>query len=131
MRLNEIKQVTSGDFDLTEGVIPVHIDMTLGQVIADGKVTNNVQTFIMAGLISMFKEGGPYRWPRDLNPYEMATGSEVIEAVKSLSEDEASKLAQWLKLQLQNPATYETNRWVCPSPVDTVGWVKWALTKQD
>lgn len=131
MKLNEIKTVAEGDHILSEGVIPVHLTMTLEQVISAGRVTNNVQHFIMAGLINMFKEGGPYRWPRDLMTYSMATGSEIIEAVKTLSDSEAVEMAQWLLNELQTPASFESNPWVCPSPTDTVGWMKWVLKKQD
>ena len=59
MYLNEIKKVNDGYANLNEGIIPVHLTMTLGQVVRDGKVTNNVQHFIIAGLIEMFKNGGP------------------------------------------------------------------------
>ena len=131
MKLNEIKTVAEGEYDLCEGVIPVHLTMTLEQVINAGKVTNSVQHFIMAGLISMFKEGGPYRWPRDLNSYAMATGSEIIEAVKTLNDGEAVEMAHWLLGALQTPASFESNPWVCPHPVDTVGWMRWVLKKQD
>lgn len=131
MKLNEIKTVADGDYNLLEGVIPVHLTMTLEQVITAGRVTNNVQHFIMAGLINMFKEGGPYRWPRDLMTYSMATGSEIIEAVKTLSDSEAVEMAKWLLNELQTPASFESNPWVCPSPTDAVGWMRWVLKKQD
>lgn len=130
MKLNEVKNLGT-DFNLCEGTIPVHLTMTLEQVITSGRVTNNVQHFIMAGLINMFKEGGPYRWPRDLMTYSMATGSEIIEAVKTLSDSEAVEMAQWLLNELQTPASFESNPWVCPSPTDAVGWMKWVLKKQD
>ena len=131
MKLNEIKQVNQGDYDLTEGVIPVHITMTLEQIITAGKVTNSVQNFVMAGLVSMFKDGGPARWPRDLNAYSMATSSDLIEAVKTLSDTEAVGVATWLYNQLQAPATFESNPYSCANPqMQPVEWMRWVLHKQ-
>lgn len=130
MKLNEIKTVVTGEYDLKEGVIPVHLSMTLEQVVEAGKVTNNVQHFVMAGLVSMFKDGGPTRWPRDLNSYPMATGSDVLEAVKSLTPDETVEMAKWLLDSLQKPASFESS-YTCPHPVDTVGWMRWVLKRQD
>ena len=130
MRLNEIKQVNVGEYNLAEGVIPVHVQMTLEQVITAGKITNNVQNFIMAGLISMFKDGGPSRWPRDINSYAMATGSDLVEAVKGLSATESVEIAQWLLQQLARPASFESNPY-CNSAMQTNEWVRWVLKRQD
>jgi hypothetical protein len=132
MKLNEIKQVNQGYYILSEGVIPAHLTMTLEQVITAGKVTNNVQTFIMAGLISLFKDGGPARWPRDLNAYPMATGSDMIEAVKSIFDSEAVELATWLLEKLHTPATFESNPYACSNPqMNVVEWIRYVLKKQD
>lgn len=131
MRLNEIKQTVSGSFDLKEGVIPVHITMTLEQVVRDGGITNNVQYFIMAALIEMFKNGGPYAWPRELAPYSMNTNVEVIEQVKSLTPDTAVKVSTWLLGELQRPANFEANPYACNAQMNVVEWVNWVLRKQD
>lgn len=132
MKLSEIKTVPVSGYNLQEGVIPVHLTMTLEQIISAGKVTNNVQHFIMAGLISMFKDGGPTRWPREVNSYSMSmgTGSDILEAVKTLTPDESVEMAQWLLDSLQNPASYEASA-ACSSDLDTVGWVRWVLRRQD
>ena len=131
MKLNEIKTVNTGEYDLLEGVIPVHLYMTLEQVISSGKVTNNVQHFIIAGLIGLFKDGGPMRWPRDLNAYPMGTSSEVIEAVKTLSPLESVELASWLLEALKAPASYESSPYCGHANMTTPEWVKWVLKKQD
>lgn len=129
MKLNEIKQVNQGHYDLNEGVIPVHLTMTLEQVIAAGKVTNPVQTFIIAELSNMFRDGGPYRWSRDLNPYGAENSSEIIEAVKSLSDEDTVELSKWLLERLCTPATFESNPYSNPT-MDTLSWVKWVLKRQ-
>lgn len=129
MKLNEIKNVVTGEYNLAEGVIPAHIEMTLEQIVSAGKVTNSVQTFIMAGLVSMFKDGGPTRWPRDINSYSMATGADLIEAVRGLNDNEAVEMAKWLLSELVKPATFESNP--CTNPaMGTQEWVRWVLHKQ-
>jgi hypothetical protein len=130
MKLNEIKQVNTGDYDLTEGVIPVHLAMTLDQVIDSGKITNSIQTFTIAGLIAMFRDGGPTRWPRDLNAYSMIASSETIDAVKGLSDSEAVEMAEWLKQQLVKPVEFETDPHSAPQ-TDVVKWMRYVLKKQD
>lgn len=130
MKLNEIKIVNTGEFDLSEGVIPVHLSMTLDQIITAGKITNNVQVFTMGGLLSMFKDGSPLRWPRDLNTYAMTTSSEVIDAVKYLSNDEAVEMAGWLKRQLIDPVEFETNS-QATTQADIVRWTQSVLRHQD
>ena len=130
MRLNEIKQVNAGEYNLAEGVIPVHISMTLEQVITAGQITNSVQNFIMAGLISMFKDGGPTRWPRDLNAYAMATSSDLVEAVRGMSATESVDMAKWLLERLAVPASFESNPY-CNSAMGMNDWVKWVLRRQE
>ena len=131
MKLNEIKTVNKGAYDLSEGVIPVHITMTLEQVVRDGGVSNNVQYFIMAALIEMFKNGGPTRWPRDLNSYEMVTSSEVIEAVKGFQPSEAVGVSMWLLNELQRPVNFETNPYACNPQMNVVEWMRWVLHRQN
>jgi hypothetical protein len=131
MKLNEIKTVAEGDYELTEGVIPVSIMMTLEQVIVAGKVTNPVQTFTIAALVQMFKDGGPTRWPRDLNAYAMCTNSEIVENVKTLKDGEAVEISTWLIEQLKAPVQFETNPYAFVNPqLQVVEWVRWVLSKQ-
>lgn len=131
MLLNEIKPVLQGYHNLSEGVIPPHLSMTLGQVINDGRVTNNVQNFVLAGLVSMFKDGGPTRWPRDLNAYSMSTDANLIESIKSLTSEEAVGIATWLFYELQKPVAFETNPHPCYNPaMQPVEWVKMVLHRQ-
>ena len=131
MKLNEIKEVIHGEYDLSEGVIPVHLTMTLEQVISAGKITNNVQYFTIAGLIGLFKDGGPTRWPRQLNSYPMATSSDVVEAVKGMTDKEAVEISSWLLTSLANPAAFEANPYVCTTPMNPMDWMRWVLKRQD
>lgn len=130
MKLNEIKQIGQEMVNLNEGVIPVHISMTLDQIIAAGQITNNVQTFVLGGLVEMFKNGGPYRWPRELNAYgmtTMSTSSDMIEAIRSLSTQEQVQVAEWIQAQLGNIAGYESN----PVFADPLAFMRLQIKKQD
>lgn len=130
MKLNEIKNVMKGEYDLTEGVIPVHLTMTLEQVISAGKVTNNVQYFVMAGLIGLLKDGNLARWPRDLNAYPMNTSSAVIDAVKNLTPAESVEMATWLLETLKQTEALESSMYSNHS-MNPTDWVKWVLRRQD
>jgi len=132
MKLNEIKTVVSNDYNLAEGVIPVHITMTLEQIIRDHKVTNPVQYFVMGALVEMFKNGGPTRWPRDLNAYSMTTSAELIDTIKSLSEAEHVGIATWLINELQRPVSFETNPYACHAnpQMGTLEWMRLVLQRQ-
>lgn len=133
MKLNEIKTVASGEYDLNEGVVPVHLTMTLEQIVRDGKVSNPVQTYIMAAMIEMFKNGGPTRWPRDLNGYEMATSADLIEEVRTFSDAESTKMASWLLTALCAPANFESNPYAvyCNPHCSVADWMRAVLKKQD
>lgn len=117
MNLNLLRELVAKEYadstvDLKEGVIPWHITMTLEQIVNSGKITNSVQTFVVAGLIEMFKNGGPHRWPREANLYEyptMSTNSDMISTVRGLTAEEQKDIAQWLILELKNPAAFENN----------------------
>jgi len=129
MKLQEITAINQGDYDLNEGVIPVHITMTLEQVVRDGKITNSVQTYIMAAMIEMFKNGGPTRWPRDLNAYEMATSADLIEAVKNFAAADQVGISVWLINELQRPVAFETQPY-CNPQANVVEWMRYVLKKQ-
>jgi len=133
MRLNEIKEVVSGEINLLEGVIPVHLTMTLEQVVRAGKITNNVQTFTIANLLSLMQGGGPYKWPREINSYPMNAGADMIEMVKGLPSEDVTKLATWLLEKLDALGQYEANPFaMMANPrLSPVEWVRWALRKQD
>ncbi len=129
MRLNELTSVNKGSFNLAEGEIPVHLTMTLEQVIRDGKVTNSVQNYVLGALIEMFKNGGPHRWPRDLNAYSMTTSSELIEQVKQITAEDAVAISQWLLVELYSTTAYENNPYASPQS-DVVGWMRYVLKRQ-
>ncbi len=131
MKLIEIKEIRTEDYDLSEAVIPIHIVMTMEQILRDGKITNNVQYYIMGALIEMFKNGGPTRWPRDLNPYSMTTSYELIESIRGLSPKDQVDAAAWLLNELHRPVDFETNpRAYCNPQMGTEEWLRFVLQRQ-
>ena len=124
MRLSELKPIGK---TLTEGVIPPHIYMPLQNIIKDGKVTDNVQYFTLAGALAMFKVGSPVRWPREVIPSGMYTSAEAIEAVKSLDDEEHVKLAQMVLNKLFDLGDYENQ----PQTISTIEWIRNVLSRQD
>ena len=130
MKLNEIKQVTPKSYNLAEGVIPAHISMTLQQIVDAGKVTNSVQTFILADLSSMYKDGGPYRWSRDLNSYGSESSSAIIDALRQLPDEESVELARWFLEKLEDTSNFESNAFAKPE-MCTTDWVRYVLSRQD
>ena len=133
MRLNEINQQFDGEVNLLEGVIPVHLTMTLEQVVRAGKITNNVQTFIIADLLSLFREGTTYRWPREINSWPMNAPADMINMVRGMTNEESVELATWLLEALKQPANYESNPFaqMCNPQLSPAEWMKWVLRKQD
>ena len=104
--------------------------MTLERVISAGKLTNNVQTYVIAGLVDMYKFGGPSIWPRDLT--SMSTDSTKIDLVRSLSDGEVAKLAASLLGLLQSPASHTSTISMCTNPQMALNdWVSWVLKRQD
>jgi hypothetical protein len=125
MRLNELKPKVGNS--LIEGVIPPYIYMPLQQIVTDGKVTDNVQIFTLAGALSMFKGGGPSRWPREAIPSGMYTSSDAIEAVKSLEDEEHVRLAQMVLNKMFDLEDAENQ----PQSVSTLAWIRSVLARQD
>lgn len=134
MRLNEVKPVISDLVDLSEGVIPPHISMTLGQIVDDGKITNNVQIYILGAMLEMFKNGQNTQWPRQLNSYSMVTSSDLIEAIKALDSAQTAKFAQWVLNELQVMGNYESQKGICMPHVNPhmqpIEWVNHVLKAQ-
>lgn len=116
MKLNEIKTVLSGDVELREGIIPIHLSMTLERIIKDGKVTDSFQYTVLAGLVHMFKDGIHHRWPRDMRAY-ICSDSQLLDELKALSSEDHVALAKYALAQMGDIASYET------SPATLIDWI--------
>lgn len=126
MKLSEIKNTSAKT--INESVIPVHVSMPLARILDDGKITDNVQLFTLAGLIDMFKNGTP-PWPRN-HSFEFAVGSDQLDAVKKLSETEIKEVTQWVLQQLSISGSYESIP-RCSSSMSISDWIKLVIKKQD
>jgi hypothetical protein len=130
MKLSEIKNINGRAGRLSEGVVPIHLTLTLKQVIDAGKVTNNVQHFVIANLISHFKDGAPMRWERDLNHYSMNANSAIVDAVKNLTPDESVEMATWLLDTLNQIESVESQTYAGAN-MNTDEWMRFVLRRQD
>lgn len=127
MKLNEIKNIKASP--LTESSIPVHVSMPLAKILDDGKITDNIQLFTLAGLINMFKSG-TMPWPRNLN-FEFGASSDQIDAVKNLSSSEVTEVTRWIVDQLHSSGSYEEQQ-RCVFPNEPLSnWIKLVARKQD
>lgn len=135
MRLNEIKPVITDTVDLKEGVIPPQISLTLGQIVNDGKITNNVQIYVLGAMLEMFKNGQCTQWPRQMNNYAMTTSADVIEALKGLDSETQAKFAHWTLNELAVMGNYESQKGIVnPNIVNPfmhpVQWINYVLQAQ-
>jgi hypothetical protein len=89
MRLDEIKQIN-------ESSTPVHLTMTLDQVIRDGKVSNTAQWLVMAQVVQMFKYGNRPRYMYE-NPI---SEKEFMDQLKGLSPEEQVKCSKCCRMML-------------------------------
>ncbi len=90
-------------FVITEMTGPVPYELTLGEIIRDGDVTNPYQTYVLSLLTQSIKAGLPVLGG-SLPIYvdgESTTSSTAIDAIKSLSPTDKVTLAQCLLDALQ------------------------------
>lgn len=81
------------------GHSPMLVDLTLKEIVKDGKVTNPYQLFVLGHLSQFFKNGLKSVDLEMENPVSFntdATSTAVKEAMKSLSEAEQVQLASYL-----------------------------------
>jgi hypothetical protein len=108
---------------------PIPLELTLGEVIAAGDVTNHYQTLVLAILSDFFKSGltaTEGQLDGIINLSSDATSSGVIETIKSLSPSEKVNLAQYLLdcVKVGNCALHNTT-------MSSSDWIRFVLQKQD
>lgn len=118
MKLKELKTIT-------ESNIPIHMSMTLQQVIDDGKITNNVQNYIIANLVNIYKHGGQTSLLGDLFSYSGFAGSALIDEIKSLSDAKVVDLAKILLFCLKERDVPTA------SNCSLIQWINYVKHKQD
>ena len=108
---------------------PVPYELTLGEIIRDGDVTNHYQVVVLAILSRFFKDGhtmldgladGTIPLSSD------ATSVAVIESIKSLSPPDKVKLATYLLacVEAGTSALHSTQ-------LSSADWIRFVLQKQN
>lgn len=107
---------------------PVPYELTLGEIIRDGDVTNPYQIFVLALLSRFFKDGLKSTQLLDapLPISSDATSVVVIESIKSLSPSDKVKLATYL-LDCVNIGESALHN----SQMSSSEWIRFVLRKQD
>jgi hypothetical protein len=85
---------------MCEGQGPVPLNLTLDEIIRDGKVTNPYQIFVLGWLSEFFKNGLKSTALQLENPIDFesrATSSEVVSTLKAMTPENQVQLAQYLK----------------------------------
>lgn len=109
---------------LNEMTGPIPYELTLGEIIRDGDVSNPYQTFVLSLLSNYFSsyiglvDEGPLPFSSD------ATSVGAIEAIKSLTPSDKVKLAQHLLnlLQVGQVATHDV-------PASSIDWIHYVLQR--
>lgn len=83
---------------ILEGSVPIPVQMTLGEIVRDGKITNPYQTFVLSWVADFFKNG--IKIGADLEmPVTAGSGAthtEVIDSINALSPEDQVALAAYL-----------------------------------
>lgn len=113
---------------ITEMTGPIPFELTLGEIIRDGDVTNHYQTYVLSLLSEFFKNG--LRSTEDnldgLVPTSSgATSVAAIETIKSLSPSEKVNLASYLLdcVKAGNSALHSKQ-------MSSADWIRFVLQKQ-
>jgi hypothetical protein len=82
---------------VTEMTGPIPYELTLGEIIRDGDITNHYQTYVLSLLSGSFKAGIPASDIGGSLPISSeATSVAAVESIKSLSPSDKVALAQYL-----------------------------------
>lgn len=112
---------------VNEGYGEQLVALTLEEIIKAGKVTNPYQNFVLCWLSEHFRNGTKPLAP-GLRPAGSlgATSAAVVESIKSLTPEEAVKLAQFLKdcITVSNPMAWG-------SDLAVADWMKFVLHRQE
>lgn len=108
---------------------PVPYELTLGEIIRDGDVTNHYQIVVLAIVSRYFQNGFAAVGgliDRTIPLSSDATSVAVIESIKSLSPPDKVKLAQYLLacIEAGTSALHSTQ-------MSSADWIRFVLQKQN
>jgi hypothetical protein len=107
---------------------PVPYELTLGEIIRDGDVSNPYQTYVLS-LLSRFFKGGHREISGDLTDGPVPISSDAtsvasIESIKSLSPSDKVKLAQdLLDAVILGQVTVHS------TPMSSTDWIRFVLAR--
>lgn len=112
---------------ISEGAGEQLVGLTLDEIIRDGKVTNPYQNFVLGWLSEFFREGVRPTKPGLRNPGMLgATSTAVVENIKSLTDEEAVRLAKFLRATLD-----QSEKLPWGTNLSQVEFMQNVLTRQD
>lgn len=117
------------ELSITEGQGPVPAKLTLAEIIKDGKVTNAYQTYVLAWVSEVFKDGidnVDFTYATPFSPNSQATSSAVQTALKELTPDEQVLLAQYLLDCIENSGSV-----ISGDDMSIQDWQNYVLRRQD
>lgn len=112
---------------LTEMTGPVPYELTLGEIIRDGDVSNPYQTFVLSLLSRYFQSTRPVSDAFLDAPLPLssdATSVSAIESIKSLPASDKVKLAQYLL-----DAITASNATLHTLPMSSADWIRFVLQR--
>jgi len=113
---------------LQEMTGPVPYELTLGEIIQAGDVTNHYQIYVLSLLSQFFQEGrrATAGWIDELNLSNGATSVSAIESIKSLSPSEKVNLASYLLscVEVGESALHSTQ-------MSSADWIRFVLQRQN
>jgi hypothetical protein len=119
MKLSQLKPV------IQEGLTPITFQLTLKEVIRDGKITNGAQTMLMAQLVDFFKLR-PVNNIRNI--YEYTASGATFNGIKQMPAKEQAELAQLLLDNLD--ASEEFLKTVYAPDMELNNWFSLVLRQQ-
>lgn len=113
---------------VTEGFVPVPVQLSLSEIVRAGKVTNPYHIFLLAWVSEFFKNGvqplASLEVP--ITAGSLATSTVVVDSIKSLTPEDQVALASYLLTCIEAGESALKQ----PSAV-TSDWIQFVLRKQD
>ena len=106
-----------------------NMDLTLKEIIANGRISNAYETLVISRLAEFFKNGlksVDIQMENPVNVGSSATSTEVINAINSLDPESQVELATYLLACIDAGECMLHNR-----DSNVVDWIKFVLRRQD
>lgn len=111
------------------GHSPQLVDLTLQEIVKNGKITNPYQTLVMARVAEFFKNGlksADHHFENPVLPGSEATSSAARTFIETLDPIDQVELAEYLLWCLSAGECLLHNQ-----KLDTIDWMRFIIQKQD